>query len=448
MFDALLYGEVETDTRWPSSLSDFAGMEPGMLVLSVSTLAFSLSIDVISWFIPEYMNRTGAGFGIIGLYASVALLVETAYPYLYPKFRNLSSKRATLAIASVASKGTVLWVLAGEFGFFVPVPPWVLITVGTILVMTWQTHGPGALYDEIRIQSQVDEAHAGGSLTGVEAMKRTGSFLLLFPATFVLVFVGNFEASVQVMAAFIAGIGFFAAASLMVLHDSTEFPDLSVTRPPFEAVRSSLGALTDDLRSALYGDSLVHFSEAMIHVFLIIVIAQYHGIGIDIGPFSLPPEAFFGILVATELIVGLGSVLFGHAVADRLGNRRVVMIGGLAAAGFPIMLVLIPSNAVLIGLLFGFFGLRFAGVPARRALFRERIESDVVPNVDHDLDTVVQSTHLARDAAAVPGGIVAGLLYGLPKDIVMGLGGPSIAFFVAGATALVGLRQFIVFVGE
>lgn len=437
MFDALLYGEVETETRWPASLSDFANMEPGMFVLSVSTLAFSLSINVISWFIPEYMNRTGASFTIIGVYASIALLVETAYPYLYPKLRDLSSKRVVLGIATLASKGAVLWVLAGEFGFFIPVPPWLLITAGTMLVMTWQTHGPGALYDEVRIRSQSGGDHQGGSLTGVEAMKRTGSFLLLLPATFVLVFVGDFAASVQVMASFVAAVGFFATASLLVLHDQTSFPDLSYTRPPLSAIRECLDGLTDDLRSALYGDALVHFSEAMIHVFLIIVIAEYHGIGVTIGPVELPPEAFFGILVALELLVGLGSVLFGHHVAGRLGNETTVLIGGLAAAAFPVVLVLVPANAVLIGLLFGFFGLRFAGVPARRALFRERIEEAVVPNVDHDAETVVQSTHLARDAAAVPGGIVGGLLFTLA---------PELAFGVAGATALVGLRQFLVFV--
>lgn len=445
MFDALLYGEVDTETRWPASLSDFASMEPGMLVLSVSTLAFSLSINVISWFIPEYMNRVGASFTIIGLYASIALLVETAYPYLYPKLRNLSSKRATLGIAALASKGAVLWVLAGSFGFIAPIPPWVLITVGTMLVMTWQTHGPGALYDEIRIRSQSAGDHGAG-LTGVEAMKRIGAFLLLVPATFVLVFVEDFATSVQVMAAFIAAVGFFAAAALMVLHDSTEFPDLSYTRPPLATIRESLGALTSDLRSALYGDALVHFSEAMIHVFLIIIIAEYHDIGLSLGPLSLPPESFFGILVALELVVGLGSVLFGHIVADRLGNRTTVMIGGLAAAAFPIVLVLVPSNAALIGLLFASFGLRFAGVPARRAMFRDRIEEAVVPEVDHDADTVIQSTHLARDMAAVPGGFVGGILYALPTDIVLGVGGPSLAFFVAGATALIGLRQFIVFI--
>lgn len=437
MFDALLHGEVETETRWPSSLSDFAEMEPGMLVLSVSTLAFTLSIDVISWFIPEYMNRTGASFTIIGIYASVALLVETAYPYIYPKLRNLSSKRVTLGIASLASKGAVLWVLAGELGFVIPVPPWLLITVGTMLVMTWQTHGPGALYNEIRIQSQVEGEHAEGGLTGVEAMKRTGAFLLLFPATFVLVFVGDFATSVQVMASFVAAIGFFATASLLVLHDQTEFPDLSYTRPPVATIRESLDALTDDLRSALYGDALVHFSEAMIHVFLIIVIAEYHGIGLSVGPLSLPPEAFFGVLVALELLVGLGSVLFGHQVAARVGPRKTVLFGGLAAAAFPVTLVLVPANSVLIGLLFGFFGLRFAGVPARRALFRERIEEAVVPAVDHDADTVVQSTRLARDFAAVPGGIVGGVLFTLA---------PELAFGVAGATALVGLRQFLVFI--
>lgn len=438
MFDALLYGQTETETRWPSSLSDFVGMEPGMLVLSVSTIAFSLSIDVISWFIPEYMNRTGVSFTIIGLYASIALLVETAYPYLYPKLRDLNSKRATLAVASLAAKGTVLWVLAGEIGFIGVLPPWLLITVGTMLAMMWETHGPGALYDEIRIRSQAGGDHHTG-LSGVEAMKRVGSFLLLLPATFVLVFVGNFATSVQVMAAFIAGLGFFATASLMVLHDSTEFPDLSYTRPPIDSIRTSIGALTDDLRSALYGDALVHFSEAMIHVFLIIVIAEYHGVKLSVGPISLPSEAFFGVLVAIELLVGLGSVLFGHQVAKRFGNRVTILVGGLAAATFPVVLILVPANSVLIGLLFGFFGLRFAGVPARRALFRERIEEAVVPEVEHEAETVLQSTHLVRDAAAVPGGFVGGILFSIA---------PEVAFGIAGVTALVGLRQFIVFIEE
>ena len=435
MLETLLHGEVETETRWPSSLSDFAGMEPGMLLLSVSTLAFSLSLDVISWFIPEYMNRLGANFTIIGIYASVALLVRTAYPYLYPKFRDLSSKRTMLSVASLASKGTVLWVLAAQLGFFIPIPPWVTITLGTMLAMTWQTHGPGALYDQVRIESQVDGDHGHG-LSGVEAMKRTGSFLLLFPATFVLVFVGSFATSVQVMATFIAAIGFFATASLSVLHDRVDFPDLSYTRPPIASIRGSLDALTPTLRSALYGDALVHFSEAMIHVFLIIVIAEYHGIGLSVGPVELPPEAFFGILVGIELAVGLGSVLFGHQVAKRIGPRKTVLVGGIAASVFPIALILSPSHPAAIGLLFAFFGLRFAGVPARRSMFRDSIEEEVAPEVEEETATIVQATHLARDAAAVPGGVVGGILFSIH---------PAIAFGLAGVTALVGLRQFLVF---
>lgn len=437
MLDALLHGEIETDSEWPTALSDFAGMEPAMLLLSASTLAFSLSIDVISWFIPEYMNRLGASFTIIGVYASVALLVRTAYPYLYPGLRNLSSRKTMLTVAGMASKGTVLWVLAAQLGFFIPIPPWVTITVGTMLAMTWQTHGPGALYDQVRIESQSAHSHDHGAVSGVEAMKQVGSFLLLFPATMVLVFIGSFATSVQVMATFIAAVGFFATASLAVLHDQTDFPDLTYTRPPLSVIRSSLDALTDDLRSALYGDALVHFSEAMIHVFLIIVIAEYHGIGLSLGPLELPPEAFFGILVGIELLVGLGSVLFGHRVVERLGPKPAVLIGGLAAAAFPVALVLSPSHPALLGLLFAFFGLRFAGVPARRSLFRDEIEQRVAPHIEQDAATVVQATHLARDAAAVPGGIVGGILFSIA---------PEIAFGIAGVAALVGLRQFLVFI--
>jgi len=306
-----------------------------------------------------------------------------------------------------------------------------------MLVMTWQTHGPGALYDRVRIEAQTDADQRRGTVSGVEAMKRLGSFLLLLPATFVLVFVGSFSVSVEVMATFIAAVGLFATGSLLVLHDDVSFPDLSYTRPPLSSIRTSLSALTDDLRSALYGDALVHFSEAMIHVFLIIVIAQYHGVGLSLGPLELPPEAFFGILVAIELLVGLGSVLFGHHFVRKVGPKPAVLVGGLAAAVFPVALVLSPSHPAAIGLLFAFFGLRFAGVPARRSLFQDEVEANVAPQVDQDTATILQATHLARDAAAVPGGIVGGILFGIA---------PEIAFGVAGATALVGLRQFLVFI--
>lgn len=435
MFDALFSSDVEAETDWPTSISGFGDLKPGMLVLALSTLSFTLSINVITWFIPEYLNRLGAGAGLIGLYASVALLVKTAYPYLYPKLRDFGSKRMLVAVASLAAKGTVLWVLAAQIGFVVPVPPWLTVTVGTMMVVTWQTHGPGALFDEVRV-----EALSGGSegaMSGLGAMKKVGSLLLLIPATFVLIFVGSFATSVQVMATFIAALGFFATGSLIVLHDEVEFPDLEYTRPPVDTIRRSIDALTEDLRTAFYGDAIVHFAEAMVHVFLIVVIAEYHGIGFELGPVQFPPEAFFGLLVAIEMLVGLLAVLFGHRVVRRIGPKPAIVVGGLATALFPIALVLAPSHPAFIGLLFAFFGLRFAGVPARRALFHDRVEEDVAPNVEESTESIVQSAHLARDAAAVPGGVVGGILFGID---------PVLAFGLAGVAALVGLRQFLVFI--
>jgi hypothetical protein len=79
--------------------------------------------------------------------------------------------------------------------------------------------------------------------------------------------------------------------------------------------------------------------------------------------------------------------------------------------------------------LFAFSGLRFAGLPAHKALIVGPAEKDAGGRV-------TGSYYLVRNTLIIPAGIVGGYLYGVD---------PTLAFGVATVIGLIGTGYFLVF---
>jgi predicted MFS family arabinose efflux permease len=129
------------------------------------------------------------------------------------------------------------------------------------------------------------------------------------------------------------------------------------------------------------------------------------------------------------MVVALLVMVPASKLAGRIGLKPVVATGFLVYAVFPILLITAPADQWALALLFAFSGLRFAGLPAHKALIVGPAEEDAGGRV-------TGSYYLVRNTLIVPSGIVGGALYGT---------NPTLAFGVATAIGLLGTGYFLVF---
>jgi len=157
---------------------------------------------------------------------------------------------------------------------------------------------------------------------------------------------------------------------------------------------------------------------------------------------DLSPAAFFGLLLGIEMLVALLVMAPSAAAAERVGLKPVVAAGFAVYAIFPILLISAPASATVLVVLFAFSGVRFAGLPAHKALIVGPAEKDAGGRV-------TGSYYLLRNTVVIPSGAIGGALYGGIPDPVGGghliAGSPTLAFAIATVIGLVGTGYFLVF---
>jgi hypothetical protein len=88
-----------------------------------------------------------------------------------------------------------------------------------------------------------------------------------------------------------------------------------------------------------------------------------------------------------------------------------------------------PANALVVGVLFAFSGLRFAGLPAHKAMI-------VGPAERKAGGRVTGSYYLVRNTIVIPSAALGGWLYSL---------NPTLAFELATVVGLIGTGYYLVF---
>jgi len=129
------------------------------------------------------------------------------------------------------------------------------------------------------------------------------------------------------------------------------------------------------------------------------------------------------------MVVALVSMYPVARLAERTGLKPVVALGFVVYAVFPIVLISAPPDPLLVGAIFAFSGLRFAGLPAHKALI-------VGPAEQNAGGRVTGTYYLLRNTVVIPSGVVGGVLYGFD---------PTVAFGVATVIGLLGTGLFLVF---
>jgi len=442
MADADATAEDATDAE-PSAratLRQFFALERDVLVLSLSMFAFSLGFQMTGRYLPRYMSLLGAGGVAIGLYGSVGNLVSAVYPYPGGALSDRIGSRIALTAFGLASTvGFVVWLFAPAFGVVtlpgVTVGPFrverdllpVGIFLGLFLAQAWKSFGLGATFAIVK--QSVEPSRLATGFASTETVRRL-AFLVgpLLAAALIAVF--GFDDGFQYVLAVAAVFGLVATVAQHRLYDATD----DTVGDSFEGIGqvvADLRAMPAELPPLLVGDTLVRFANGMVYVFFVIVVTEFLEVSAILpGVGRLSPDAFFGVLLGIEMVVALASMVPVAKLAERVGLKPVVAIGFAVYAVFPVLLINAPADPLVVAALFAFSGLRFAGLPAHKALIVGPAEQDAGGRV-------TGAYYLLRNTITIPSALLGGWLYDAYS--------PELAFGLATAVGVVGVAVFLAF---
>ncbi|WP_224447936.1 MFS transporter [Haloprofundus salilacus] len=413
-----------------SPFKQFFALEGDVLVLSVAMFAFSLGFQMTGRYMPRYMSVIGAGSVAIGLYGSFGNLISAVYPYPGGALSDRIGSRVALTLFGLASTvGFVLWYFAGSLTEIAVGPTnlaIVVIFLGLALSQAWKSFGLGATFAIVKQSVSADRLATGFAST--ETFRRT-AFLLGPLVAAGLLATYPFEVGFGYVLLVAAAFGLVATVAQHFLYDSSE-DSFGKSFSGLKAVLDDLRGLPEPLRPLLIADTLVRFANGMVYVFFVIVVTEFLDVGATLPVVgALNPDAYFGVLLAVEMAVALLVMVPVAKLARRVGLKPVVALGFAVYAVFPALLILSPPNAAVLAVLFAFSGLRFAGLPAHKALIVGPAERDAGGRV-------TGSYYLVRNAVTIPSAVVGGWLYA---------SSPTLAFGVATVVGVLGTAYFLVF---
>ncbi len=421
----------------------FFSLKRDVLVLSLSMFAFSLGFQMTSRYIPEYLNVLGATALIIGLFGTVQNIIGAVYPYPGGALSDrIGSRYALTLFGLLSSLGFFFWLVAPAVGPLsiagITIEPWFWIFVGLFLAQAWKSFGLGATYAIVK--QSVPPSKLARGFASTEVFRRTAFLIGPLIAAGVLYLFVDFTVGFQVILAIAVVFGVIATLAQHILYE----PEDTTIGKSFEGIaeiRQDLRQLPPELRPLLVADTLVRFGNGMVYVFFVIVVVDFLGVSLDLGAITLEPAVFFGVLLAVEMLVALVSMPIAAKIAESVGLKPVVALGFSVYALFPILLISAPENAGIILLLFAYSGLRFAGLPAHKALIVGPAERDTGGRV-------AGSYYLLRNTIVIPSAALGGAIYGgfsVPFTDLAYAGSEPVAFGVATVIGLIGTVYFLVF---
>jgi len=430
----------------------FFALERDVLVLSVAMFAFSLGFQMTSRYMAEYMSALGASVFVVGLFGTFGNVISAVYPYPGGAVSDrIGSRYALTAFGLCSTLGFGLWLGApalagvsiGSTSLAI-----VAIFVGLALSQAWKSFGLGATFAIVKQSVSPSKLAAGFAST--ETFRRTA--FLVGPLIAAALFYpfgssdGEIVTAFQLILLVAVVFGVFGTAVQHVLYRSAD-DDFGKEFEGASRLIADLRAMPDELRPLLVGDTLVRFANGMVYVFFVIVVTRFLEVGLSVslpavGAVDLSPQSYFGILLGIEMVVALVTMIPVAKAAERVGLKPVVALGFAVYAIFPIVLINAPEDAAVLAALFAFSGLRFAGLPAHKALI-------VGPAERGAGGRVTGAYYLLRNLIVIPSAALGGLLWDGFSNPLTGAevfaGDPTVAFTIATGIGLVGTAYFLGF---
>ena len=421
------------DTGLAATVRRFFALERDVLVLSVAMFAFSLGFQMTTRFLPDYLAALGASSLVIGLFGTMGNLLGAVFPYPGGAVSDRIGSRLALTLFGLLSTlGFVVWLaapLVGPLDFFgLTVEPWVWIFVGLILAQAWKSLGLGATFAIVK--QAVPPARLARGFASTETVRRS-AFLFGFLLTGFVLFTGG-GAILPGFLWVLAIAAAFGAVATAVQHRYYDVGEDTVgdSFAGVAQMAADLRALPDPLRPLLVGDTLVRFANGMVYVFFVIVVTRHLAADARVLGVYLAPPVLFSALLVIEMAVALASMVPASAAAERVGLKPVVGAGFAVYASFPILLIFAPADPLVLAALFAFSGLRFAGLPAHKALI-------VGPATADAGGRVTGGYYLVRNVIVIPSGALGGALWTFAS--------PEVAFALATIVGLIGTGYFLLF---
>jgi len=420
------------ETERGGAFRQFLALDPDVLVLSIAMFAFSLSFQMTSRYLPAYLRALGASVAVVGVYGSFGNLVSAVYPYPGGVVSDrVGSRRALTAFGLLSTLGFAVWLVAPLLGALslgaLVVEPWIWVFVGLLFAQTWKSFGLGATFAIVK-QSVEPSALATG-FASTETLRRVGFLVGPVLAAAVLAVSTDFVPGFVVVLAVAVGFG---AVGTLVQHRYYDAESDTVGRSfagP-AALLADLRGLPAALRPLLVSDTLVRFANGMVHAFFVLVVTEFFDVGATLFGYAISPASFFGLLLGVEMVVALVVMVPAARLSRRVGLKPVVGLGFLVYAVFPTLLIRAPPDPAVLAVLFAVSGLRFAGLPAHKAL--------IVGPASRDAGgRVTGAYYLLRNLVVIPSAALGGLLWQLVS--------PVVAFETATAIGLVGVLYFGLF---
>ncbi len=441
---------VTTDREGTSAvdiLRQFFALRRDVLVLSLAMFAFSLGFQMTSRYLPEYMRVLGASGFAVGLYGTVGNVIGAVYPYPGGAVSDrLGSRYALTVFGLLSTLGFAVWLVAPAIGPItvagVTLDPWIWIFVGLVLAQAWKSFGLGATFAVVKQATEPSRLAAGFAST--ETVRRTA--FLIGPVLAAVLIGLHPEFTVSFRYVLAVGVAFGAAGTVVQhrLYDASE-DTVGDSFDGLDQIRRDVGAMPAELRPLLVADTLVRFANGMVYVFFVLVITQVYEVGFEatlaLGGLSraidISPAAFFGYLLGVEMLIALVTMVPAAKLAERIGLKPVVGLGFFIYGAFPAVLIAGPDLlAPVLSLqwamvaVFAFSGLRFAGLPAHKAL--------IVGPAERDAGGRVTGTYyLLRNAVVVPSAALGGALWEFVS--------PEVAFTLAAVVGIVGTGYFLLY---
>jgi MFS family permease len=412
-------------------------------------------------FLPEYMIALGASGFVVGLFGTFGNVISALYPYPGGAISDRLGSRYSLTLFGLLSTlGFLVWFVAPAAGTVtvggLPIRPWLWIFVGLVLAQAWKSFGLGASFAVVK--QATDPSRLAAGFASTEVFRR--SAFLVGPVLAAILIGSHPDFTVGFRNALAVAVVFGAVGTVVqhYLYDAGE-DSIGDSFRGLEAIRRDFREMPEPMRPLLVSDTLVRFANGMVYVFFVLVVTQFLGVDLDASvsvagftyDVSLSPAAFFGYLLGVEMLVALVSMPIAAKGAERVGLKPVVGLGFVVYAVFPVVLINAPASATAMVAVFAFSGLRFAGLPAHKALI-------VGPAERGAGGRVTGSYYLVRNTIVIPSAAIGGALWdGLRvPETVLGVpipgggveywgGSPTVAFTVAAAIGLVGTGYFLVF---
>lgn len=434
-------GKKQAEATGPLAVfRQFFTLQRDVLVLSLAMFAFSLSFQMTTRYLPEYMVALGASGFVVGLFGTVGNIISAVYPYPGGAVSDrLGSRYALTLFGFLATIGFGIWLVAPALGTIVigriSIAPWMWIFVGLFFAQAWKSFGLGATFAVVKQATEPSRLAAGFAST--ETFRRVAFLVGPVLAAIILGIRAEFTASFRLVLGIAVIFGMLGTVVQHFLYDASQ-DTIGSSFEGLAQIRADLREMPEELRPLLVGDTLVRFANGMVYVFFVLVVTRFLQVGVDttiaLGevtyPIQFSPAEFFGYLLGVEMLVALLVMAPAAKAAEYIGLKPVVALGFAVYAVFPVILINTPASAVALSIVFAFSGLRFAGLPSHKAL--------IVGPAEQDAGGRVTGTYyLLRNTVVIPSAALGGYLW----DFVS----PEIAFTVAAVIGIIGTGYFLVF---